>query len=86
MFACFIEFLFDITCPLRLHRNLLNDTCIQIERHFIYSLLKHVFIYVQIVVRVAQWLEWRHRDLMILASQVRISMWDVGAGLSDETV
>jgi hypothetical protein len=26
------------------------------------------------------------RDLMILASEVRIPLWDVGAGLSDETV
>jgi hypothetical protein len=39
-----------------------------------------------IVVRVAQWLERRLKDLMILASPVRIPLWDVGAGPSDETV
>jgi hypothetical protein len=35
---------------------------------------------------VAQWLERRAKDLMILASGVRIPLGDVGAGLSDETV
>jgi hypothetical protein len=34
---------------------------------------------------VAQWLERRRKDLMIFASPVRIPLWDVGAGLSDET-
>jgi hypothetical protein len=36
--------------------------------------------------RVAQWLEWRCKDMMILASPVRIPLWDVGAVHSDETV
>jgi hypothetical protein len=35
---------------------------------------------------VAQWLEQRREDLMILTSLVRIRLWDVGAGPSDETV
>jgi hypothetical protein len=35
--------------------------------------------------RVVQWLERRRRNLMILASLVRIPLWDVGAGPSDET-
>ena len=36
--------------------------------------------------RMAQWLERRRKDLIILASPVRIPLWDVGAGPSDETV
>jgi hypothetical protein len=28
----------------------------------------------------------RHKDLIILASPVQIPLWDMGAGLSDETV
>jgi hypothetical protein len=35
---------------------------------------------------VAQRLEWRRKDLMILTSPVRIPLWDVGTGPSDETV
>jgi hypothetical protein len=35
---------------------------------------------------VAQWLERRRKDLMVIASPVRIQLWDVGAGLSDETI
>jgi hypothetical protein len=38
-----------------------------------------------IAVRVAQWLERRRSDLVILASPVRIPLWDVGAVPSDET-
>jgi hypothetical protein len=38
------------------------------------------------VPRVAQWLQRQRKDLTILASRFRILMWDVGAGLSDETV
>jgi hypothetical protein len=38
------------------------------------------------VARVAQWLERRRKDLVIIASLVRIPLWDVGAGPSDETV
>jgi hypothetical protein len=37
-------------------------------------------------VRVVQWLERRRKDLVILASPVRILLWDVGVGLSEETV
>ena len=37
-------------------------------------------------VRMAQWLEQRHKDLVIFASLVQIPLWDVGAGPSDETV
>jgi hypothetical protein len=36
--------------------------------------------------RVAQWLEQRRKDLVILASPVRIPLWDVGVGPSDATV
>jgi hypothetical protein len=36
--------------------------------------------------RVAQWLERRRKDLVILASPVQILVWDVDAGPSDETV
>jgi hypothetical protein len=36
--------------------------------------------------RVAEWLERRYKDMAILASPVRIPLWDMGAGLSDETV
>jgi hypothetical protein len=35
---------------------------------------------------VAQWLELRRKDLVILTSPVRIPLWDVGVGYSDETV
>ena len=35
---------------------------------------------------VAQWLERRRKDLLILASPVRIPLWDMGVGPSDETV
>jgi hypothetical protein len=38
------------------------------------------------VARVAQWLEQRRKDMMILASRIQIPLWDVGSGLSDETV
>jgi hypothetical protein len=38
------------------------------------------------VARMVQWLEQWRKDLMILASWVRIQLWDVGVGLSDETV
>jgi hypothetical protein len=38
------------------------------------------------VVRVAQWLQRRRKDLMTLALRIRIPVWDVSAGLSDETV
>jgi hypothetical protein len=44
--------------------------------------MSHVFE----VARVAQWLERRRKGLMIVASPVRISLWKVGAGPSDETV
>jgi hypothetical protein len=40
----------------------------------------------QIVAHVAQWLERWRKDLVVRASPVRISLWDVGVGLSDETV
>jgi hypothetical protein len=36
--------------------------------------------------RVAQWLERRRKDLVILASPVRNPLWDVGASPLDETV
>jgi hypothetical protein len=36
--------------------------------------------------RVAQWLERRRKDLVILASPVQIPLWDVGADRLDETV
>jgi hypothetical protein len=42
-------------------------------------------MYLQIV-RVVQWLERRRNDLMIVSSRIRIALWDVDAGLSDETV
>jgi hypothetical protein len=32
---------------------------------------------------VAQWLERRCQDLMILMSRIRIPLWDVGVGLPD---
>jgi hypothetical protein len=35
---------------------------------------------------VAQWLDRKRKDLVILASTVRITLWDMGVGLSDETV
>jgi hypothetical protein len=35
--------------------------------------------------RVAQLLERRRKDLMILESRVEIPLWDVSAGPSDET-
>jgi hypothetical protein len=38
------------------------------------------------IARVVQWLERRRKDLMILASLVRIPLLDVGAGPSDESV
>jgi hypothetical protein len=38
------------------------------------------------VVRTAAQGSDRRKDHQILASQVRIPMWDMGAGLSDETV
>jgi hypothetical protein len=34
---------------------------------------------------VVQWLERRRKDLVILAFPVRILLWDVGVGRSDET-
>ena len=34
----------------------------------------------------AQWLELRQEDLVIIASSVQILLWGVGAGPSDETV
>jgi hypothetical protein len=39
-----------------------------------------------LIARLAEWYEWRRKDLMILASRVRVLLWDVGAGPSDETV
>jgi hypothetical protein len=36
------------------------------------------------VSRVVQWLQLRRKDLMILASRLRIALWDVGVGLLDE--
>jgi hypothetical protein len=50
--------------------------------------LCHVGIYLipYVVARVAQRLERPHTDLMIFTSQVRIPLWDVRAGPSDETV
>jgi hypothetical protein len=45
-----------------------------------------VNILIKQAARVAQWLERRRKDLVILASLVRIPLWDVGAGPSDETV
>jgi hypothetical protein len=38
------------------------------------------------VAKVAQWLDRRRKDLMILTSRLRIPLWDVDAGPSDETV
>jgi hypothetical protein len=37
------------------------------------------------VAREAQWLERRRKDLVILASPVRIPLWDLAAGPSDDT-
>jgi hypothetical protein len=42
-------------------------------------------VYVQ-AARVTQWLEQRYKDLVVLTSQVRIPLWDMGASPSDETV
>jgi hypothetical protein len=38
------------------------------------------------VTSVVQWIEWQHKDLMILTSWVRIPLCNVDANLSDETV
>jgi hypothetical protein len=35
---------------------------------------------------VVQWLERRHKDLVILESLVRIPLWDISDGPSDENV
>jgi hypothetical protein len=62
-----------------------NTIClrdVQVDSLFIIkSYLVHQYL------RVAQWSESIGlKDLMVLESGVRIPLWDVGAGLSDETV
>jgi hypothetical protein len=50
---------------------------------FSYSQTHHL---TDTVARVAQWLEQRHKDLMIHALWVQIPLWVVGTDPSDETV
>jgi hypothetical protein len=40
---------------------------------------------IHVAARVAQRLEQKRKDLVILASPVQIPLWDVGASPSDET-
>jgi hypothetical protein len=48
--------------------------------------LSGALVSLMLVPRVAQWLEQRRKDLVILATSVRIPLRDVGASLSDETI
>jgi hypothetical protein len=52
----------------------------------LYHALKMVDYNFRLIALVAYWLGQRYQDMMILKSQARISLWDVGAGPSDETV
>jgi hypothetical protein len=53
-----------------------------IENESFSKLLAKIFPHISWISFIEQW----RKDLMILSSRVRISLWDVGAGPSDETV
>jgi hypothetical protein len=54
--------------------------------YYVCLTLTPIFNSVYCAARVVQWLERRLKDLVILASPVRMPLWDVGSGPSDETV
>jgi hypothetical protein len=53
---------------------MINKNKLQVSLLFYYECLQF-----SIIINVAQWLEKQCKDLMILASLVRIPLWDVGA-------